>query len=52
MDDGGLWRLFFQTGLPQAYLAIRGEQAGRAGRAAADQAQTAFAPEEAAPRQV
>ena len=25
MDDGGLWRLFFQTGLPQAYLAIRGE---------------------------
>ena len=49
MDDGGLWRLFFQTGLPQAYLAIRGEQAVRA---AAVQAQTAFAPEEAAPRQV
>ena len=49
MDDGGLWRLFFQTGLPQAYLAIRGEQVVRA---AADQAQTAFAPEEAAPRQV
>lgn len=26
MDEQGLWRLFFQTGLPQAYLAIAGQR--------------------------
>ena len=26
MDERGLWKLFFDTGLPEAYLAIRGEQ--------------------------
>ena len=26
MDESGLWDLFFATGLPEAYLAIRGEQ--------------------------
>ena len=26
MDEGVLWRLFFLTGLPEAYLALRGEQ--------------------------
>ena len=29
MDEEGLWRLFFETGLPQAYLAIAGERAAR-----------------------
>ena len=24
MDEQGLWRLFFATGLPEAYLALRG----------------------------
>lgn len=24
MEQDGLWRLFFLTGLPEAYLAIRG----------------------------
>lgn len=26
MDERGLWRLFFATGLPQAYLAIAGRR--------------------------
>jgi hypothetical protein len=26
MDQAGLWKLFFATGLPEAYLALRGEQ--------------------------
>jgi len=26
MDESGLWTLFFATGLPEAYLAIRGEE--------------------------
>lgn len=26
MDERGLWKLFFATGLPEAYLAIRGER--------------------------
>lgn len=29
MDEAGLWRLFFLTGLPEAYLALRGEQQER-----------------------
>lgn len=27
MDEAGLWRLFFQTGLPEAWLALRGREA-------------------------
>lgn len=26
MEESGLWRLFFATGLPQVYLALRGLQ--------------------------
>ena len=26
MDERGLWKLFFATGLPEAYRAIRGER--------------------------
>lgn len=26
MDETGLWRLFFATGLPEAYLAVRGKR--------------------------
>ncbi len=26
MDEGGLWRLFFLTGLPEAYLAVQGSR--------------------------
>lgn len=26
MDERGLWKLFFATGLPEAYLAIAGER--------------------------
>ena len=26
MGERGLWKLFFATGLPEAYLAIRGER--------------------------
>ena len=26
MDEAGLWNLFFATGLPEAYLALRGQQ--------------------------
>ena len=29
MDEGGLWRLFILTGLPEVYLAFRGEQQER-----------------------
>ncbi len=29
MDEGRLWRLFFETGLPEAYLALRGEREER-----------------------
>jgi len=25
MDESGLWTLFFATGLPEAYLALKGE---------------------------
>lgn len=24
MDQAGLWRMFFKTGLPEVYLALRG----------------------------
>lgn len=26
MDERGLWRLFFETGLPEAYLALSGQR--------------------------
>ena len=28
MDDAGLWKLFFATGLPQAWMAARQDEAG------------------------
>lgn len=34
MEQAGLWELFFQTGLPQVWLAIRAER-GENGPAAA-----------------
>lgn len=41
MDESGLWELFFATGLPEAYLAIREER--RSGEYLAEQpAKTAF----------
>ena len=38
----GLWKLFFATGLPQAYLAIRGAEKEREAQAVLPKAQTAF----------
>ena len=29
MNEAGLWRLFFLTGLPEAYLAAKGEARAR-----------------------
>lgn len=29
MDETGLWRLFFATGLPEAYLAVQGARTER-----------------------
>ena len=29
MEEAGLWRLFFATGLPQVYLALRGVEQER-----------------------
>lgn len=29
MDEAGLWRLFFLTGLPEVYLAAKGEEGAR-----------------------
>ncbi len=29
MEEQGLWRLFFATGLPEAYLAIRAAERAR-----------------------
>ena len=41
MDQDGLWRLFFTTGLPEVYLAIRGER-GREALPESLPARTAF----------
>lgn len=41
MDDEGLWRLFFLTGLPEAWLALRAAQEQR--EQAYQPAMTAFA---------
>lgn len=43
MDQAGLWRLFFLTGLPEAYLALRGEEQQRRTREY-ELARTAFVP--------
>ena len=32
MEEAGLWRLFFVTGLPEAYLALRGQEEEQAFR--------------------
>jgi len=29
MNEWGLWRLFFLTGLPEAYLALKGQEQER-----------------------
>ena len=42
MDEERLWTLFFATGLPQAYLAIRGVEEEREVQAALPEARTAF----------
>lgn len=41
MDESGVWRLFCATGLPQAYLALRGLEQERE-RAEQAPAMTAF----------
>lgn len=51
MDERGLWKLFFATGLPQAYLAIRGEALER-DCPPRPQAKTAFAPGRGPARQI
>lgn len=38
MDEGRLWRLFFATGLPEVYLALRGERGEREERKAMEPA--------------
>ncbi|MBQ8850955.1 MAG: hypothetical protein IJZ66_00715 [Oscillibacter sp.] len=42
MEEEGLWRLFFLTGLPEAWLALRGVQEQRCEQAS-EPAMTAFA---------
>ena len=43
MEERGLWQLFFATGLPQAYLAVRGV-AGEHAIPLEEPAKTAFHP--------
>ena len=52
MDERGLWRLFFATGLPQAYLAIAGERKLRALLSPWTEDKTAFRPGPVEPRQI
>ena len=40
--EQGLWTLFFETGLPQAYLAIRGRELERERERDEGRATTAF----------
>ena len=42
MDEERLWALFFATGLPQAYLAIRGVEKEREAQTLLPEARTAF----------
>ena len=44
VDEEGLWRLFFATGLPQAYLAIAWERKAQALPSAWEEDKTAFRP--------
>ena len=46
MDERGLWKLFFATGLPEAYLAIAGERSElrRERESWEERAKTAFRP--------
>ena len=46
MDERGLWKLFFVTGLPETYLAIQGARTPRTDSRQAP-AQTAFRPADA-----
>ncbi len=50
MDEGRLWRLFFATGLPEAYLALRGEREER--EALEPEVRTAFRRTEGGTRKV
>ena len=43
MDERGLWELFCETGLPEAWLALAGEREQRAQRCE-ELARTAFQP--------
>lgn len=51
MDETGLWRLFFATGLPEAYLAVQGDRAERR-EEAGPPAKTAFQPRETRIQQI
>ena len=42
MEQSGFWNFFFATGLPQAYLAIRGVREEREAQAILPEARTAF----------
>lgn len=42
MDEERLWALFFATGLPQVYLAIRAGEKGKRTHSPADPGLTAF----------
>lgn len=42
MDEERLWALFFATGLPQVYLAIRGVREEQEAQATLPEARTAF----------
>ena len=51
MEETGLWELFFATGLPEAYLAIRGER-GEGEAPEELPAKTAFHPTQPSTRQI
>ena len=51
MDEQGLWSLFFATGLPEAYLALRGERE-EAVQGEELPAKTAFRPADPAAKQI
>ena len=53
VDEEGLWRLFFATGLPQAYLAAAGERELRERLSRSwEEDRTAFRPGGAQPRKI
>lgn len=51
MDEDRLWDLFFATGLPEVYLAVRGEREEKELRMQLS-AKTAFQPEDRSVRQI